>query len=290
MANVMITGAGGGFGKLTVQELLRNGHKVVATLRDIQGRNREAAAELTKLGALVLEMDVTQDASVERAVAEALRRTGGLDAVINNAGVGVLGAQETFTADDFKRIFDVNVFGAHRVNRAVAPSMRERRAGLLVHVSSLLGRIAIPYYGPYNASKWALEAMAENYRVELSQFGVEVAIVEPGGYPTSFIGNLVRPSDSARKASLGEFANAVPEGFLKGFEQALAANPAQNPRDVAQAIARLIDLPAGQRPIRTIVDKMGMGEHVQGYNELFAKLTAGIYGAFGIGHLLQVKR
>lgn len=288
MAKVLITGAGGGFGKLTVMALIRSGHTVLGTMRDIAGKNRAVAAELTGIGARIFEMDVTKDASVDSAVAKIVQDAGVPDVVINNAGVGVLGAQESFTPEDLKRIFDVNVFGVHRVNRALLPHLRERSGGLLVHISSLLGRIAIPYYGPYNASKWALEALAENYRVELSQFGVDVCIVEPGGYPTTFIDHLVRPSDTDRSAALGAFAQGA-EGFLTGFEKALEANPAQDPKNVAEAIVKLVETPAGQRPFRTIVDKMGMGDHVQSYNDHLAKLTSGIYQAFGIGHLLQLK-
>jgi NAD(P)-dependent dehydrogenase (short-subunit alcohol dehydrogenase family) len=288
MAKVLITGASGGFGKLTVNALIRKGHTVVATMRDVQGRNKAVSAELSRLGAHVLEMDVTKDASVEGAVEQALKKVGTLDAVINNAGVGVLGIQETFTPDDLKRIFDVNVFGLHRVSRAVLPTLRKQGNGLLLNISSLLGRITIPFMGPYNASKWAVEALTENYRVELSQFGVDVCMVEPGGYHTTFVDNLVRPSDTARKEALGEVA-AASESFLQGFDKALAANPAQKPQDVADAIVKLVETPAGQRPLRTVVDKMGMGDQVQPYNEQLSKLTAEIYGAFGIGHLLQLK-
>ena len=108
------------------------------------------------------EIDVTDEASVESGVASATKQAGGLDVVVNNAGVGVLGLQETFDVDDWKKLFDVNVFGVQRVNRAVLPHMRERGSGLIIFVSSLLGRMTIPFYGPYNASKWALEALAED--------------------------------------------------------------------------------------------------------------------------------
>jgi len=289
MSNILITGAAGGFGKLTVEALLNAGHSVAASMRDINGRNRAAKEDFTKLGAQVIELDVTQDSSVQKGVDDTMGKLGAIDVVINNAGVGVLGFQESFTPDDWRKIFDINVFGVQRVNRAVLPHMKERRQGLLVHISSLLGRITVPFYGPYNASKWALEALAENYRAELSQLGIESCVVEPGGYPTTFIDHLVRPSDSSRHASYGEMSQ-MPEGFLKGFEQALATNPAQDPKNVAAAIADLIGRPRGERPFRTIVDKMGMGDHVSGYNEHLDRVTTGIYTAFGIDHLLKVKR
>jgi NAD(P)-dependent dehydrogenase (short-subunit alcohol dehydrogenase family) len=288
MATVFLTGAGGGFGKLIATDLVAAGHKVVGTLREVSSRNQSVAGELERLGITVLEMDVTNDASVASAVHEAERRFGGLDVVVNNAGVGVLGVQETFTPADLQRIFDVNVFGVHRVNRAALRGMRARRSGLLVHVSSLLGRLAVPYYGPYNASKWALEALADNYRVEVSGFGVDSVIIEPGGFPTTFIDNLVRPGDAERVEELREFARRA-EMFLETFEGALASNEAQNPKLVAEAIVRVIAMPAGQRPARTIVDHMGMGAAVAPYNEMFAAVTSGLYKAFHIEDMLTLK-
>lgn len=287
--NVIVTGAGGGFGKLIVQELSKNGFAVIGTLRDVQNRNRDAKAELERMGARVIEMDVTSNSSVTGAISQAVQSMGKIDVVINNAGVGVLGLQETFTPEDFQKLFDINVFGVQRVNRAIIPHFRKNGDGLLVHVSSLLGRITVPFYGPYNASKWALEALAENYRTELSASGIESCIVEPGGYPTSFIDNLIRPGDTERVKSLGEAAK-YPEEFLKGFEQGLAQNPEQDPRNVAIAVADLLKKPKGERPFRTIVDKMGMGQPVEDYNAHLAKITEGIYSAFGIAHLLSVKK
>lgn len=284
MAKILVTGASGGFGGLTVSALVGRGHDVVATVRDAAGRNRKAADELRSLGARVVEMDVTSDGSVQSAISS----VGELDVVVNNAGVGVLGFQEAFTPDDWKKIFDVNVFGVQRVNRAVLPAMRARGRGLLLHVSSLLGRFSIPFYGPYVASKWALEALAESYRVELSALGVDVAIVEPGGYATSFMSNLVKPSDGERSAGYASVP-LQPQPFFEGFEAALAANPAQKPQDVADAIVRVIETPAGRRTFRTVVDQMGMGAAIAPYNEHLARLTAGLYGAFHMDQLLQLK-
>lgn len=198
MSKILITGANGGFGSLTVKTLLNQGHAVVATMRNAQSKNKTEADELSALGAKIVNLDVTDDESVNTGVAKAIGLLDGLDVAVNNAGVGVLGIQEQFTIDDFKRLFDINVFGVQRVNRAVLPHFRNQGSGLLVHVSSLLGRIALPFYGPYNASKWALEALAENYRVELSDFGVDSCIVEPGGYPTGFMHSLMQPSDSSQ--------------------------------------------------------------------------------------------
>lgn len=288
MSKVIITGANGGFGALTVKTLLSQGHSVVATIRNPDSRNKEAAEALAGAGAKIVDMDVTDDASVQSGVAKAVELLEGLDVVINNAGIGVLGIQEQYTTDDFKRLFDVNVFGVQRVNRAALPHLRKQGSGLLIHVSSLLGRIAFPFYGPYNASKWALEAMAENYRIELSGFGVDSCLVEPGGYPTGFFDSLMKPSDTSQNESYGDMIHAPQQAF-ESFEGALAQNPAQNPQSVADAIANLISTPAGSRPMRTVVDKMGMGDHIDPYNNQLAQIHEGLFNAFGMGDMLKLK-
>lgn len=288
MAKILITGANGGFGALTVKTLLKHGHSVVATMRNTASKNKGAADQLAALGAKIVDLDVTDTESVNTAVPNAIDLLDGLDVVINNAGIGVLGIQEQYTIEDFKRLFDVNVFGVQRVNRAVLPYLRNQGSGLLIHISSLLGRIAFPFYGPYNASKWALEALAENYRVELSGFGVDSCIVEPGGYPTSFMDNLMSPSDISQNNSYGEMVHAPKQAF-ESFEGALANNPLQNPQNVAEAIAQLIATPAGQRPARTVVDHMGMGTQIEPYNQQLAQIHQGLYSAFGMGEMLKLK-
>jgi len=288
MANVLITGAGRGFGRLIAATLLKDGHTVVGTLRDAEGRNRGAAAELRAAGAHAVEMDVTDDPSVRRGMGQALEKAGGLDVVVNNAGVGVLGLQESFTPDDWRRLFEVNVFGVQRVNRAILPHMRERRSGLLVHISSLLGRMPIPYYGPYNASKFALEALADNYRLELSSFGIESVLVEPGGYPTTFMDSLLRPSDGARTEQYGAMTGA-PESFFAAFEKVLVGPNAPNPQWVADAVAAVIRAPRGQRPFRTVVDRLGMGAALEPYNRAIEEIQRDVFAAFGLADTLKLR-
>ncbi|MEM9548666.1 MAG: SDR family oxidoreductase [Bacteroidota bacterium] len=287
-SKVLVTGASGGFGSLTVKTLLNQGHSVVATMRNTSTKNKAISEELAGLGAHIVEMDVTDEENVNAAMAESIDKLGGLDVIINNAGVGVLGIQENFTIADFQRLFDINVFGVQRVNRAALPHLRGQGSGLLIHVSSILGRMTLPFYGPYNASKWALEAPAENYRIELSGFGVDSCLVEPGGYPTSFFNSLIFPSDSSRDESYGEMVNA-PKQLFDSFEGALAQNPSQDPQNVADAIANLIDTPAGERPMRTVVDNMGMGTHIAPYNEQLDGIHEGVFTAFGMQDMLKLK-
>ncbi|MDQ0640306.1 NAD(P)-dependent dehydrogenase (short-subunit alcohol dehydrogenase family) [Pedobacter sp. W3I1] len=285
---VLITGAATGFGRLTMETLLKSGYRATGTMRDINGRNREHASALENLGGYVVEMDVTSDSSTQNGINEAITKMGKIDVVINNAGIGALGIQESFTSEDWKAVFDVNVFGVQRVNRAVLPHLKLRGSGLLLQIASCTGRLSIPFQGPYSPSKWAVEALAELYRVECSQLGIESCIIEPGGFPTAFLERLMRPGDPSRLESYGDVAQ-LPEGFFNGFQKAFAANPAQNPQLVADAVLSLIAMPYGKRPFRTVVDKMGLAEHLIPYNEHLEKITQSIYSIFGIGHLLEVK-
>ena len=284
---ILITGASSGFGKLTTLALLEKGHSVVASMRGPDNKNKSVADELTAAGAKIVEIDVTDETSVNAGVAKAGELTGELDVVINNAGVGVMGIQETFTIEDWKKVFDINLFGVQRVNRAILPHFREKGSGLLVHIRSVLGCTVVPSLGPYNASKWALEALAENYRVELGSFGIDVALIEPGAFPTGFLDSLIQPSDNSRDASLGDLLNA-PKATLEGFEGAMTANPEQDPQIVAEAIVNLIATPAGSRKFRTTVDMMGWGAAIDPYNKQHMELTESIYANFGMSDMLKL--
>jgi len=277
--NILITGANGEFGKLTTKKLLKDRHTVVASMRDPEGRNQPSASELKKAGAHIVEIDVTNDKSVIQGVKSALEMTGGLDVVVNNAGIGAFGIQETFSDDDWQKLFDVNVFGVQRVNRAILPHMREKKSGLLVHISSLIGRMVLPFWGQYSASKWALEALAETYRVELSKCGVDSCIIEPGAYSTTFFKELMKPSDHFRNSSYGDFEQVAKEFFID-FGNALDSSTEQNPQNVADAISILINTPAGQRKFRTVVDT---------YNNQHERFTSEIFNIFGIENMLKLQ-
>jgi NAD(P)-dependent dehydrogenase (short-subunit alcohol dehydrogenase family) len=285
---VLITGTSTGFGRLTAETLLQAGHTVVASMREIRGRNQGHAEALRDKGAKIVEIDVADEESVEKGTQEALNQAGGLDVLVNNAGIGVLGLQETFSVEDWKKVFEINVFGVQRMDRAILPHFREKKSGLLVHISSLLGRMVLPFYGPYNATKYALEALADNYRVELSGFGIESVLIEPGAYGTDFAGNLIKPSDKARLDSYGDYAK-VPEQQLEGFGKLLEGENAPNPQVVADAVKKIIETPKGKKPFRTVLDKLGMGNPIESYNQNSDELTKGVYTAFGMDEMLSVK-
>jgi len=257
-ASVLVTGASSGFGALTVRTLARAGHTVFAALRAPATRNAAAAQDLAALAdreALrlhVLDLDVTREASVEAAVQQAIETVGHLDVVVNNAGVLYTGPLEAFTLDQVAAQFDVNVFGVLRVYRAVLPHMRARRSGLLLQVGSIVGRIAFPFAGLYAASKFALEGLTEAARLELADAGIDVAIVEPGTFRTSLAAKGVQAADDARLAAYGEPAGQ--QAPIAGRLRAAILNPdGPDPQEVAQAIAALIAMPAGTRPLRTVV-------------------------------------
>ena len=275
----VVTGASSGFGRLTAQTLAAAGWRVYATMRNVAGKNAEAAAGLRSSGIDVVELDVTSDASVGAAADAIFAEAGAVDVLVNNAGTGHFGITEAFTPESVEEQFATNVFGPLRVNRAFLPAMRERKSGLVIYVSSVVGRVVIPFGGVYTASKWALEALAETSSYELAPFGIDVAIVQPGAFPTEIFGKVVGADDTARIASYGDVAN-YSEILSAGM---VASMEGKNPQDVADAIARLTEMPAGQRPLRTIVADFPA---VNAINDAVAPLQHAVIEAFGMGALL----
>ena len=285
---ILITGTNGAFGTMVVTKLLDAGHAVAASMRDINGRNSDSAKTLRAAGVHVVEIDVADNASVEAGTNAAKSALGGIDVLVNNAGTGAHGLHEAFSPEQLLKLYDVNVVGTHRMMRAVLPTLRAQKSGLVLNISSLLGRLSIPFYGPYSATKFALETLSETYRAELSGFGVDVALVEPGAFPTTFMDNVMHPNDDARLAQYGAFADAPAQSYANSGA-ALKANPQQDPQKVADAIVRIIDTPAGQRSFRTIVDFMGLAEPASVLNSTLDQVTGGVYAAFGIADMRVLK-
>jgi NADP-dependent 3-hydroxy acid dehydrogenase YdfG len=285
---ILITGANGAFGNLTVRKLLTDGHEVVASMREPEGRNQNSAAELKAAGAHIVEIDVSNENSVVEGTKNAIEKIGDIDVLINNAGIGAFGIQETYTAKDWQKLFDVNVFGVQRMNRAMLPHMKDKKSGFLIHISSLIGRMVLPFWGVYSASKWALEALAETYRIELSKYGIDSCVIEPGAYPTAFFEGLMEPSDQRCILGYGSFADEA-KAFFDHFSTALESNTEQNAQHIADAISKLINTPAGQRKFRTVVDEMGMGGHIERYNNQHQQLTSEIFNAFDIAKMLKLQ-
>jgi NAD(P)-dependent dehydrogenase (short-subunit alcohol dehydrogenase family) len=287
MAKVFITGIAGGFGKPTALALLDRGHAVAGSVRSRTPRNAATVAELEAAGARIVEMDVTDTASTDAGVAQGIAALDGLDVVFNNAGIGSYGIQELMSPEDMGHVFDVNVTGVQRVMRAALPHLRAQERGTVLYTSSLIGRIATPFYGTYSASKWALEALVECYRMELSGFGIESCIIEPGAMPTAFFDGMVAPNDPDREAGYGEFAQ-VPTMSATGLAQMLDATPAQRPERIAVAVVALLDMPFGQKPFRTVVDHTGVGPQIERYNDVLHDVTRTVLTNFGIERMLDL--
>jgi NAD(P)-dependent dehydrogenase (short-subunit alcohol dehydrogenase family) len=292
---ILVTGAGSGFGSLIARTLADAGHTVYATMRDPEGRNAGKAKALAasareRDNLRILELDVADDASVAAGVREAAEREGGLDAIVNNAGIGPgLGAYgETVGMDQFRQAFEVNLFGAQRVIRAALPYLRGSGAGLIVNVSSTMGRIVIPYAAAYTATKFALEGLSESYRYELSGTGVEVSIVEPGGFPTDFFSSVAPPSALERLAGYGPLAGE-PARFWGGIGASLESPDAPSPQAVADAVLALVQAEPGSRPLRVVVDPLHGGEGPRALNQAAASVQAGLLEAIGQGHLLSLR-
>jgi NAD(P)-dependent dehydrogenase (short-subunit alcohol dehydrogenase family) len=258
-------------------------------MRDVGNRNAAHRAALAKiardedLDLQVLELDVTNEDSVDRAVDAALRDAGHIDVVINNAGIAGIGVTEGYTADQFRQMFDVNVFGVVRVNRAVLPSMRERRSGLLIHLSSGAGRVTVPAMGSYCASKFALEATVDALRFELLPFGVDAILVEPGIYRTPIFDRNVEPADHERVASYGDaaqYADRVHNTFLS----VINAPGAPGSEEVAEALVRLVEADPGERPFRTIVSAP-IQQLLSPYNEVAESLRPVVAQIFNVPEL-----
>lgn len=181
---VFITGCSSGIGRAAARLFQRNGWNVVATMR-----NPADGADLKKLDDVtVLALDVNDQASIDAALTAALEQHGHIDLLINNAGYALMGAFENATEEQIQRQFDTNVFGLMRVTRAFLPHFRQRRAGMIINVASMAGRLPIPFMSIYNGSKWAVQGFSECLTYELAPFNIQVKIVEPGAVDTAFFG------------------------------------------------------------------------------------------------------
>lgn len=233
----LITGASSGFGLLSAVELAGRGFRVFATMRDLSRQEPLlSAAAAAGVRVEVLQLDVTDPASIARAVAEVHARAGALEVLVNNAGIGVLGAFEDTSDAELRAAFETNVFGLAAVARAVIPGMRERRRGRIINVASVGGRVGSAGLAAYSASKFAVEGISEVLSFELGSFGVEVLIVEPGFYPTPMAGPGKRrlTPRAADPASPYHARCAAIDAFM----QHSVDHGGPDPRAVARTIAR----------------------------------------------------
>jgi len=253
--SVLVTGSSSGFGRLGVEYYARLGAKVFATMRNVPRAEADELRDLASSDALdlnVIEIDVTSDQQVKAGVAEALAANDGkLDVLINNAGISVGGPIEVQDMPATELIFDTNVYGCHRMARAALPSMRANGGGQIFNVSSQLGRLIIPGFGMYSATKFALEAMSEQMAYELVPHGVDVTIIQPGGYPTKIWSNNNSNSGPLKERTSEDLLAAYP-ALTAGMGQRTGGG-STDPMDVPRAIAEIIAMPKGTRPLRKAV-------------------------------------
>jgi NAD(P)-dependent dehydrogenase (short-subunit alcohol dehydrogenase family) len=277
---ILITGASSGFGRLTAETLANSGHTVFAGFRSTDGTKKEIADALRHKNVEILKLDVTDQQSVDSAIGQLLKEsTGGLDVVVNNAGMASAGISEAFTPEQTRELFEVNVFGVQRMIRATVPLLRARRAGLLINVGSILGRVTLPFFGLYGASKYAVEAMTDSYRYELSQFGVDVVLVQPSAYPTNMYAAAQQPTNGSLTKEYGDVAQ-IPGKILNTFVTLFQGENAPNPQDVATAIDKIVSMSAGSRPDRVVV---GLPFGSDAVNNAVAPIQGGVMESLGLG-------
>lgn len=278
--SVLITGCSSGFGYLGALHYAGLGAKVFATMRNLPRPEADSLKSDAGEGDVtILELDVLSDESVSKAIAEAEKLNGGaLDVVINNAGIGTGAPVELQDMEAMQLLFDTNVMGPQRVARAALQAMRAKKSGLIMNVSSQLGRVMIPGMGLYSSTKFALESMSEQMAYELVPHGVEVTIVQPGGFPTKIWDNgnkltapmLDRESEE-RKAAYPELvAGALRDG-----------GGSTNPKDVPRAMADVMAMAPGKRPLRLPVHPGP--KPALAINEVSAKTQVAMLGGSAFG-------
>ena len=267
---ILVTGASSGFGRMIATDLASAGHTAYASMRGTAKRNAKTVADIAAtaterdIDLRTIELDVQDDASIGAAVADIMRKHGRIDVIVHNAGHMVYGPLEAFTPEQLAELYDINVLGTQRVNRAVLPHMRAAKAGLLVWTSStsVMGGIP-PLLGPYFAAKAGMDQIAVCYARELAPLGIETAILVPGAYTkgTNHFPNAGKPEDEARAKA---YEDAWPADFAKRMQDALAATDPEDsdPGEIGRAVVSIVDLPAGKRPFRTVIDPADDGSAV----------------------------
>ncbi len=293
---VLVTGASSGFGRLSAEALAKAGHTVYASMRDIVSRNADNASQMVKLAKdsgidlRTVEIDVQDQASVDRGVAQVIKDAGHIDVLLHNAGHMVFGPAEAFTPEQYAELYDVNVLSTQRVNRAVLPHLRRQKQGLLVWVSSSSSAGGTPpYLAPYFGAKAAMDAIAVQYARELSRWGIETTLIVPGAFTsgTNHFAHAGRPAD---EAVVREYEEGPLRGFGEQVQKAFAeiVPPDADVSAVADAIVNVVDMPFGRRPFRVHIDPTQDGADV-GFAVL-DRVRAEMLYRVGLSDLLKPKK
>jgi NAD(P)-dependent dehydrogenase (short-subunit alcohol dehydrogenase family) len=291
---ILVTGASSGFGRMCAEALAGAGHVVYASMRGTDGHNAEQVAAIRDHAAThgvdlrALDLDVSDTVSVENAVAQVVADHGRLDVLVHNAGHMVYGPSEAFSPDQLAALYDVNVVGSQRVNRAALPHLRDRGDGLLVWMSSSSAAGGTPpYLGPYFAAKAAMDSLAVSYARELALWGIETSIIVPGAFTqgTNHFAHAGSPDDTA----VAEAYEAGPyAGFTDRVQEAFnsVVPPDADPAAVAQAVVAVVGAPRGSRPFRVHIDPAQDGADV-GFAVL-DRLRAEMLHRTGLSELLAI--
>jgi NAD(P)-dependent dehydrogenase (short-subunit alcohol dehydrogenase family) len=290
---IVVTGASSGFGALAAREMAKSGYTVYGAMRDTTGRNAsqveaaKAYAKEHKVDLRTVEMDVQSESSVQTAIDTIVKENGQLDTVVHNAGHMVFGPAEAFTPEQYAQLFDINVLGAQRVNRAALPILRGQGRGLVVWIGSTSTRGGTPpYLAPYFAAKAGMDALAVSYAGELARWGIETSIVVPGAF-TKGTNHFLHAGAPADKATADAYAKGptanIPDVAMKGL--AGLEPPDADAGEVAKAIARIIDTPFGKRPFRVHIDPSQDGAEV--VNGVADRVRAELLRRIGLGDLLH---
>lgn len=282
---VLITGTNSGFGWLTAHSVAALGHSVYATMRDTTGKNADNAQALAQIENItVLDVSLTDEESVKNAIDTIIAKEGTIDVLVNNAGSAMFGVAESFTTEDVKWMFDVNVNAPWRLMKLALPFMRKKSEGLIINVSSGWGRFSAPFSAVYAASKFGLEGLSEGLHYEVRPLGIDVAIIQPGAFPTEMAQKIQFGSDTSVVDGYNAIAE-VPNKMGSARDQ-MFETVKPDPQDVADAVVNLINLPKGKRPLRTVVDP-STGKIVQAANEAVEVEYAKVLNAFGMKELLD---
>ncbi len=213
---ILITGSSSGIGLETVKLFQAKGWNIAATMR-----SPEKASDLTKLENVeCLRLDVTDISTIQTAINQTIGKFGKIDAIVNNAGYGLVGAFEASSAEQIERQFQTNVFGLMNVCREILPIFREQKGGIIVNVASVGGRITFPLYSLYHATKWAVEGFSESLQYEVEQFGIRVKIIEPGPIKTDFYNRSMDLTTKDGLTAYDDFINKAMPNMLKAGENA----------------------------------------------------------------------
>ncbi len=232
----IVTGSSSGIGFETSLMLAKNGFNVYATMRDLSKSDKiRQIANSQKLPIEVGQLDVTKESSVENAISAIVEEEGQIDVLVNNAGYGLMGPAEELTIDELKEQFETNVFGVLRTTKKVLPVMRRNQHGIIINMSSIVGKVGIPAMSGYVSSKFALEGLMESMRYEVEPFGIKVVLVEPGVIKTNFLNSSVFAKNALEQTSpYITLIQKVGEDFGSKFEN--GASPIEVANVILQAV------------------------------------------------------